>query len=92
MALGALSWRIPRLALAGPLLAVIALTASLGLLTPQKAEALDNEEQAFLGLINDYRAQNGLGTLTPHDGLNGVADWMWNAGFSAVIIGELGVC
>lgn len=72
----ALSWRIPRLALAGPLFAVIALTASLGLLTPQKAEALDSEEQAFLVAINDYRAQNGLGPLELNDSLNNVARWM----------------
>jgi uncharacterized protein YkwD len=76
MRLGALSWRIPRLALAGPLLAVIALTASLGLLTPQRAEALDSEEQAFLVTINDYRAQNGLGPLALNDALNNVARWM----------------
>jgi uncharacterized protein YkwD len=78
MRLGAFSWRIPRLALAGPLLAAIALTAALGLLTPQKAEALDSEEQAFLGIINDYRAQNGLGALVLNDSLNGVASWMAN--------------
>ena len=76
MGLGPLGWRIPRLALAGPLFAVIALTASLGLLTPQKAEALDSEEQAFLGTLNDYRAQNGLGPLTLNDTLNNVARWM----------------
>lgn len=76
MGLGALRWRIPRLALAGPLFAVIALTASLGLLTPQKAEALDSEEQAFLVAINDYRAQNGLGPLELNDSLNNVARWM----------------
>lgn len=76
MGLGALSWRIPRLALAGPLFAVIALTASLGLLTPQKAEALDSEEQVFLGTLNEYRAQNGLGPLATNNTLNNVARWM----------------
>lgn len=76
MRLGAFSWRIPRLALAGPLLAVIVLTAALGLLTPQKAEALDSEEQAFLVTINDYRTQNGLGPLELNDSLNNVARWM----------------
>jgi uncharacterized protein YkwD len=75
---GVLRWRIPRLALAGPLLAVIALTASLGLLTPRSAEALDGEEQAFLGTINNYRAQNGLGPLALNDSLNNVARWMAN--------------
>jgi hypothetical protein len=52
-----------RLILAGPLLAIIALTAWLGLLSPRPAEALDGEEQTFLSMINDYRAQNGLGPL-----------------------------
>lgn len=78
MRLSALSWKIPRLALIGPLLAVIALSASLGLLTPQRAEALDSEEQSFLGVINDYRAQNGLGPLVLNDSLNDVARWMVN--------------
>ncbi len=34
---------------------------------------LDNEEEAFLVLINDYRAQNGLGSLTPCTSLNRAA-------------------
>ena len=34
---------------------------------------LDNEEEAFLVLINDYRAQNGLGSLTPCTSLNRTA-------------------
>jgi uncharacterized protein YkwD len=74
----ALSWKMPRLALVVPLLAVIALSASLGLLTPHKAEALDSEEQSFLVIINDYRAQNGLGPLALNDTLNNVARWMAN--------------
>lgn len=78
MGLGALSWRIPRIALAGPLFALIAITASLGLMTPRTAEALDSEEQAFLGTINEYRAQNGLGPLAINDTLNNVAGWMAN--------------
>lgn len=78
MGLSALRWRIPRLALVGPLFALIAITASLGLLTPHRAEALDSEEQSFLGVINDYRAQNGLGPLTLNDKLNNVARWMAN--------------
>lgn len=39
-------------------------------------DALDGEEQAFLGLINAYRAQNGLGALTISTNLNRGAAWM----------------
>jgi uncharacterized protein YkwD len=38
--------------------------------------SLDGEEQAFLGLINAYRQQNGLGTLTISTNLNRDASWM----------------
>lgn len=34
---------------------------------------LDSEETAFLGIINDYRAQNGLGALTACTSLNRAA-------------------
>jgi uncharacterized protein YkwD len=69
---------ISRLALAALLSAFIALTAWAGLSTPQKAEALDSEEQTFLTQINSYRAQNGLGSLTLNDKLDDVARWMAN--------------
>lgn len=39
---------------------------------------LDSEEQAFLSLINSYRAQNGLGALTVSTNLNRAATWMTN--------------
>lgn len=39
-------------------------------------DSLDSEEQAFLGLINNYRAQNGLGALTISTNLNRAAAWM----------------
>ncbi|MFB3093256.1 MAG: CAP domain-containing protein, partial [Dehalococcoidia bacterium] len=48
---------------------------------PRGAEAdpaIDGEEQAFLGLINNYRAQNGLGTLSFNTELNNAGDWMSN--------------
>lgn len=58
-----------------PLLAaIIAIALSTGG-TP-RAEALDSEEQAFLGIINDYRAQNGLSPLKLDSQLNTVARWM----------------
>ena len=69
---------ISRLALVATLFALIAFTASAGLLTPQKAEALDGEEQTFLTQINNHRAQNGLGPLTLNSTLDDVARWMSN--------------
>ncbi|MGE3421813.1 MAG: CAP domain-containing protein [Dehalococcoidia bacterium] len=38
--------------------------------------SIDAEEQAFLGLINNYRAQNGLQALTMSTNLNRSATWM----------------
>ncbi len=38
--------------------------------------SLDSEEQAFLGLINQYRQQNGLGGLAISTNLNRAAAWM----------------
>lgn len=40
--------------------------------------ALDGEETAFLGLINEYRSQNGLNALTISTNLNRAATWMTN--------------
>jgi uncharacterized protein YkwD len=40
--------------------------------------SLDGEELGFLALINDYRAQNGLGALTISTNLNRAAHWMSN--------------
>ncbi|MCA9844730.1 MAG: CAP domain-containing protein [Dehalococcoidia bacterium] len=40
--------------------------------------SLDSEEQAFLGLINQYRADNGLGALSLSTNLNRAAHWMGN--------------
>ena len=37
---------------------------------------IDAEEQAFLKLINDYRAQNGLSALRVSVALTRAADWM----------------
>jgi hypothetical protein len=38
--------------------------------------SIDGEEQAFLGLINAYRAQSGLGALTMSTNLNRASTWM----------------
>lgn len=70
------------MALVGAALAALALTMS----ADQRAEALtncsvthdalDSEEQQFLVLINQYRAQNGLNPLTVSTNLNRAAAWM----------------
>lgn len=77
-------WRLP---LAGAL-AAVALTlgavAGIGLDRPASAltnctvsdNSIDGEEQAFLGLINAYRAQSGLGALTMSTNLNRASTWM----------------
>jgi uncharacterized protein YkwD len=38
--------------------------------------SIDSQEQAFLGLINTYRAQNGLSALTISVNLNRASSWM----------------
>jgi uncharacterized protein YkwD len=60
-----------------PLLVVLAASA-LATSSPRQAEALDSEEQAFLTIINNYRAQNGLGALAIDPQLSDVARWMAN--------------
>ncbi len=60
-----------------PLLAVLAVAALVAVDT-RAAKALDSEEQAFLSMINNYRAAEGLGTLSLDPQLNDVALWMAN--------------
>lgn len=58
---------------------ILAITASLSL--PAVAHAagdLDNEESAFLALINNFRAQNGVGPLRLSAVLQNSAHWMSN--------------
>jgi len=78
MSFGVLRWKIPVPVLAVPLLLLMVVTTSTGLLSPKKAEALDSEEQTFLTTINDYRAQNGLGPLSENSTLDSDARWMAN--------------
>ena len=55
------------------LASLVTFIAFLGLAAvPRPAAALDGEENAFLGLINQYRAANGLGELS----LNDASRWM----------------
>ena len=63
---------------AAALLAVLAFSAAL-LLQAQPgsaAESLDAEEQQFLTLINEYRAENGKGPLALNNQLTDAAAWM----------------
>ncbi|MBI1886608.1 MAG: CAP domain-containing protein [Chloroflexi bacterium] len=63
------------------LLAATVLAASflaLGVFPSRQAAALDSEEQTLLGLINNYRAANGLGTLSTSSLLTKAAVWMSN--------------
>ena len=78
MPFGVLRWKIPVPVLAVPLLLLMVVTTSTGLLSPKRAEALDSEEQTFLATINDYRAQNGLGPLSENATLDNDARWMAN--------------
>ncbi|HWQ36227.1 MAG TPA: CAP domain-containing protein, partial [Blastocatellia bacterium] len=62
------------------LLIVLSLLICFALPTPQQAQSsvptLDSEEQAFVTLINDYRAQNGLAPLQVSIALTNAAKWM----------------
>lgn len=58
---------------------VVAATAMAVAARPDTTAAttpLDAEEQAFLVLINNYRQQNGLGTLTVDTKLQDASEWM----------------
>jgi uncharacterized protein YkwD len=44
--------------------------------TPTADAALDSEEQTFLTLINNYRQQNGLSTLSSTPTMETAAEWM----------------
>jgi uncharacterized protein YkwD len=76
--------RLARVAVGGVVVAL--LMAAGAALSPRTALALtncdvavltfDSEEQEFLQLINQYRAQNGLAALTASTNLNRSASWM----------------
>jgi uncharacterized protein YkwD len=59
---------------------VLAVVAALGSVSRggEANPAIDGEEQAFLTIINNYRAQNGLGALSLNTQLNNASDWMSN--------------
>src|ERR1700736_4850694 len=43
---------------------------------PAYAQTLDSEQSAFLRLINNYRAQNGVGSLQVSVALENSSQWM----------------
>jgi len=63
-----------------PAIVALAITAAAVIVAhpaPTTADtALDSEEQAFVNLINQYRAQNGRGPLSIDPSLAAAADWM----------------
>ncbi len=73
---GGCRWGFKRIFLAGLLAIVIALTAVAAPPAGSQAEAMDSEETTFLAMINQYRAANGLGSLSLNSKLNDAARWM----------------
>jgi uncharacterized protein YkwD len=71
-------WLIIARFFAGIALLIALAVSALAISGSRNAEALDSEEQTFLGIINDYRAQHGLGALALDPQLNEVARWMAN--------------
>lgn len=70
---------LKRLVLGGAVLVAILTLVSLASRPARSVAAavqLDPEEQAFMVLINDYRAQNGLGPLSIDSSIQAAAEWM----------------
>lgn len=56
--------------------AALALSAGRGPAPINAATPLDAEEQAFLNLLNQHRAQNGLASLSANTNLQAASEWM----------------
>ena len=68
-----------RFVLGGAALTAVLIAVSLAGVLGRGATAsvqLDPEEQAFVVLLNDYRAQNGLGALSIDSSIQSAAEWM----------------
>jgi uncharacterized protein YkwD len=74
----ALARRIAKAVLALPVIAALTISVATLSAPAPRAEALDGEEAAVLDMINQHRAQNGLGPLSLDPRLNDVARWMAN--------------
>ncbi len=69
--------RLSLLSAAAALAAIVASFVVAASLTPTTAApSLDSQEEAFVGLINQYRQQNGLGTLAIDPSIASASDWM----------------
>lgn len=68
----------PALIFAAVLILLAALLATSGPAVTHADPSYDTEEARFLQLINDYRAQNGLGPLVADSRLDASADWFAN--------------
>src|SRR5512132_1187002 len=72
--------RMLRKLLAPIVIALVIAAASTVIASPSSVTTattpLSTEEQAFLTLINNYRQQNGLGTLTVDTKLQDASEWM----------------
>ena len=64
------------IAMVAVLLATAAAFAPLPARTPSAVATLDSEEQVFLTLINQYRQQNSLSTLSSTPTMEAAAEWM----------------
>ena len=70
---------LKRFVLGGAILAAVLTVVSLAGGLDRGATAsvqLDPEEQAFMVLLNDYRAQNGLGSLSIDSSIQAASEWM----------------
>ncbi len=68
--------RSPRIPLLAAVFLALALFAAFAPARP--TAALDDQETAFLAIINDYRAANGLGSLSLNTWLGDSSRWMSN--------------
>jgi len=63
-------------AVAAVVAAALALPVATSPLSTTATTPLDSEEQAFLNLLNQYRGQNGLGTVSIEPNLQAASEWM----------------
>ena len=69
-------WGVKHIFLAGLLAVVVALFTFAAPPAGSPAAAVDSEETTFLAMINQYRAANGLGSLSLNSKLTDAARWM----------------
>lgn len=67
---------------------VFGITMLVLLLAGSASALYDNEAQTFLGLINNYRAQNNIGALSIDASLQDSANWMSNDMLTGCVAGK----